>query len=105
VTAPTPFESQGLGKFQFYRCPERKILLKIEIQMAVKLYLYFGLENQRTIKRVTFEGDGSLFLFSTYHRRRQIKKLGVTNYHLISVIFRLMDFAVFCCILLYFNTV
>jgi hypothetical protein len=46
VTAPTPFESQGRGKFQFYRCPERKILLKIEIQMAVKLSV-FGSENQK----------------------------------------------------------
>jgi uncharacterized protein YqhQ len=47
--------------------------------MAVKLYLYFGLENQRTLKRVTFHGS-SLFLFSTYHKRRQIKKNNVTNF-------------------------
>jgi hypothetical protein len=41
VTAPTPFESQGLGKSQFYRCLEQKILLKIEIQMAVRLSVFW----------------------------------------------------------------
>jgi hypothetical protein len=33
----------------------------------------FGLENQISIKRVTFHGS-SLFLFSSYHTERQIKK-------------------------------
>jgi hypothetical protein len=61
VTAPTPFESQGLGKFQFYRCLEQKILLKIEIQWRSS-YLYFWFRKSNIEKRVTFEGDGSLFL-------------------------------------------
>jgi hypothetical protein len=68
VTAPTPLNIRVWVNINFYRCPERKILLKIEIQMAVKLSV-FGSENQRTIKRVTFDGS-SLFLFSSYHKRR-----------------------------------
>jgi hypothetical protein len=33
----------------------------------------FGSKNQITIKRGTFDGS-PLFLFSTYHKRQQIKK-------------------------------
>jgi hypothetical protein len=63
VTAPTPFNLKVFSKFHFYHCLEEKILLKIKIQMAVKLYLYFGLENQRTNEAsLTFDG-GSLSSF------------------------------------------
>jgi hypothetical protein len=68
VTAPTPFNLKVWVNFNFYRCPEQNILLKIEIQMAVRLSV-FGSKNQRTIKRAAVESN-SLFLFSTYHNRR-----------------------------------
>jgi hypothetical protein len=48
------FESQGLGKFQFYRCPERKILLKIEIQMAVRLSVFWFTKIKERLSELTF---------------------------------------------------
>jgi hypothetical protein len=72
------FESQGLGKFQFYRCPERKILLKIEIQIGGQAVCIWFRKSKRT-KRVTLHGSPLfLYLELTSKKRKSKSKISQT---------------------------
>jgi hypothetical protein len=69
VTAPTPFESQDLGKFQFYRCLEQKILLKIEIQIggqAICILVY-----KIKYRKASYSPRQLAFSFYNLHQKKE----------------------------------
>jgi hypothetical protein len=66
VTAPTPLNLKVWVNFNFYHCPEQNILLKIEIQMAVRLSVFWFTKIKERLSELLLKGD-SLFLFSIYH--------------------------------------